>query len=199
MTVAFCSNLTMVFDKVSGARNDLTVSPVRPAVLSLSYYLATFCTTLLINGIAAAACFGYLGLTLLASVLSDLLKKELMLYGAGVVCLGVAATVARFVLPPVFREYNVSYVLMSLFVISLLFYGFAVVNSFVKKNIPYVNSVGKSLLFFFVLTYGSTFLSRQLIKAPLTLAGCILLSCIIFTVYCFIAGELERRNIVIKL
>lgn len=34
-----------------------------------------------------AACFGYLGLTLLASVLSDLLKKELMLYGAGVVCL----------------------------------------------------------------------------------------------------------------
>ncbi len=31
-----------------------------------------------------AACFGYLGLTLLASVLSDLLKKELMLYGAGV-------------------------------------------------------------------------------------------------------------------
>ena len=130
---------------------------------------------------------------------SDLLKKELMLYGAGVVCLGVAATVARFVLPPVFREYNVSYVLMSLFVISLLFYGFAVVNSFVKKNIPYVNSVGKSLLFFFVLTYGSTFLSRQLIKAPLTLAGCILLSCIIFTFYCFIAGELERRNIVIKL
>ena len=141
-----------------------------------------------------AACFGYLGLTLLASVLSDLLKKELMLYGAGVVCLGVAATVAHFVLPPVFREYNVSY-----FVISLLFYGFAVVNSFVKKNIPYVNSVGKSLLFFFVLTYGSTFLSRQLIKAPLTLAGCIILSCIIFTVYCFIAGELERRNIVIKL
>ena len=51
-----------------------------------------------------AACFGYLGLTLLASVLSDLLKKELMLYGAGVVCLGVAATVAHFVLPPVFRE-----------------------------------------------------------------------------------------------
>ena len=63
VTVAFCSNLTMVFDKVSGARNDLTVSPVRPAVLSLSYYLATFCTTLLINGIAAAACFGYLALT----------------------------------------------------------------------------------------------------------------------------------------
>ena len=60
VTVAFCSNLLMVQDKVSGARRDLTIAPVRPAVLSLSYYLSTFLTTLLICLAAAAVCLGYL-------------------------------------------------------------------------------------------------------------------------------------------
>ena len=146
-----------------------------------------------------AACAAYLALALLASVLSDLLKKDLMLFGWGVAAVGAAATAMSFLLKPVFREYNASYVVMSLFVISLIFYGFAVVNSFVKRNIPYVNAVGKNLLFFFVLTYASTFIARQLISAPLTLVGCILLSCIIFAVYCFVAGLLERKNIIIKL
>ena len=36
VTVAFCSNLLMVQDKSSGARHDLTIAPVRPAVLALS-------------------------------------------------------------------------------------------------------------------------------------------------------------------
>ena len=146
-----------------------------------------------------AACIAYLCLTLLASVLSDLLKKDLMLYGCSVVVIGVVAIIMKFLLRPEFREYNASYVVMSLFVISLIFYGFAVANSIFKKNIPYVNSVGKSLLFFFVITYASTFVSRKLIKVPLTLAGCIVLSCIIFVIYCFVAGLLERKNIIIKL
>ena len=49
VTVAFCSNLLMIKDKTSGARHDLTVSPVRFGTLGLGYYLATLASTLIIS------------------------------------------------------------------------------------------------------------------------------------------------------
>ena len=48
VTVAFCSNLLMVQDKVSGARSDLTIAPVKRSVLALSYYFASAISTLII-------------------------------------------------------------------------------------------------------------------------------------------------------
>lgn len=62
VTVAFCSNLLMVQDKISGARGDITITPVKRSTLALSYYLSTLLSTLLINGVTAAACLGYLSL-----------------------------------------------------------------------------------------------------------------------------------------
>lgn len=59
VTVAFCSNFLMVQDKANGSIKDLRLSPVKPAVLSLSYYLATLLSTLLICLAAAAICLGY--------------------------------------------------------------------------------------------------------------------------------------------
>lgn len=61
ITVAFCSNMLMVQDKVTGARSDLTIAPVRKSVIALSYYIATLISTLIICLIAAGACFLYLG------------------------------------------------------------------------------------------------------------------------------------------
>lgn len=60
VTVAFCSNMLMVQDKVSGARRDLTVAPVRRSVLALGYYIATAVSTLIIFLITACAGFLYL-------------------------------------------------------------------------------------------------------------------------------------------
>lgn len=48
VTVAFCSNLLMVQDKVSGAKKDLTIAPLRSGTLALSYYAATLISTLLV-------------------------------------------------------------------------------------------------------------------------------------------------------
>ena len=59
VTVAFCSNFMMVQDRASGARRDLTVSPVRPHTLSLCYFAATLCCTLLICYAALVVCFVY--------------------------------------------------------------------------------------------------------------------------------------------
>ena len=60
ITVAFCSNLIMIKDKTSGARRDLTVSPLRLSTLGFSYYLAALISTLIINLTAAAVSIAYL-------------------------------------------------------------------------------------------------------------------------------------------
>ncbi|MDD7771505.1 MAG: ABC transporter permease [Firmicutes bacterium] len=60
VTVAFCSNLLMVQDKITGARRDLTIAPVKSSTLALSYYLSTLFSTLLICLFATGVCLGYL-------------------------------------------------------------------------------------------------------------------------------------------
>lgn len=55
VTVAFCSNMLMVQDKVSGARNDLLVAPVKRSVLAMSYYIATVFSTLIVCLVAFGA------------------------------------------------------------------------------------------------------------------------------------------------
>lgn len=60
VTVAFCSNMLMVQDKVTGARKDLTITPVRSTTMALGYYISTLLSTLLICLVAAGAGFLYL-------------------------------------------------------------------------------------------------------------------------------------------
>ena len=60
ITVAFCSNFLMVQDKAGGNIRDLRISPVRSSVLSMSYFLATMISTMLICLAATAVCLGYL-------------------------------------------------------------------------------------------------------------------------------------------
>ena len=60
VTVAFCSNLLMVQDKITGARRDLTITPLKSGTLALSYYLSTLLSTLLICFAALVVCLVYL-------------------------------------------------------------------------------------------------------------------------------------------
>ena len=55
VTVAFCSNMLMVQDKVSGARSDLTIAPVKSSALALSYYFASTTSTAIISAVTIAA------------------------------------------------------------------------------------------------------------------------------------------------
>ncbi len=59
VTVAFCSNLLIVQDKVSGARNDLLMAPARRSVHAFAYYTATTVCTLIISFVAFALCLIY--------------------------------------------------------------------------------------------------------------------------------------------
>ena len=60
VTVAFCSNFIMVQDKVTGARQDLTMAPVGKGTLALGYYIANLLSTLLVCLGAAGICLVYI-------------------------------------------------------------------------------------------------------------------------------------------
>ncbi len=59
VTVSFCSNMLMVQDKVSGARNDFLICPVKKSKLALSYYASTTISTLIICLVALGATLVY--------------------------------------------------------------------------------------------------------------------------------------------
>ena len=63
VTVAFCSNMLMVQDKVNGTRNDLTITPVKSWALAIGYYLSTLIATLIICYVAMGVCFIYIKVT----------------------------------------------------------------------------------------------------------------------------------------
>lgn len=60
VTVAFCSNMLMVQDKVTGAERDLTAAPVKSSIFAAGYYVAAAVCTLIICAAAMCACMVYL-------------------------------------------------------------------------------------------------------------------------------------------
>ncbi len=62
ITVAFCSNFLMVQDKANGTIKDLRISPVKSSALSISYYIATLLSTLLICLTATGICLIYVAI-----------------------------------------------------------------------------------------------------------------------------------------
>ena len=60
VTVAFCANMLMVQDKVTGAANDFLITPAKKSTFAISYYIATALSTLLICFVALGACMIYL-------------------------------------------------------------------------------------------------------------------------------------------
>lgn len=62
VTVAISANMLMVNDKANGARKDMSISPISPAILSLSYYISTLIITFVICLSALAVCFIYLAI-----------------------------------------------------------------------------------------------------------------------------------------
>ena len=62
ITVAFCSNILMVQDKANGSIKDLRICPVKASTLSVSYYLASLFSTLIICLVAAAVSLAYVAI-----------------------------------------------------------------------------------------------------------------------------------------
>ena len=63
VTVAFCSNMLMVQDKANKTILDFNVSPVKPSVMALAYYIAALISTVTVCLVATVICLGYVALT----------------------------------------------------------------------------------------------------------------------------------------
>ncbi len=63
VTVSFCANLCMVSDKVSGARGDICIAPVKPYQLAVGYYVSTVLNGLIISFVATLLGCVYLACT----------------------------------------------------------------------------------------------------------------------------------------
>jgi multidrug/hemolysin transport system permease protein len=55
VTLAFCSNVVMISDKIDKTTDDLNMAPVKKTIISLSYFLADIIST-------AIVCYAFLGL-----------------------------------------------------------------------------------------------------------------------------------------
>lgn len=63
VTVAFCSNMIMVQDKITGANKDFSVTPLKKPISAMAYFLSTMAVTMIICLVAMAACLIYIGCT----------------------------------------------------------------------------------------------------------------------------------------
>ncbi len=101
ITVAFCSNMLMVQDKVNDNIKDLIITPTDNKTLAISYFLASFISTLIVNLFALILCLIYIasngwfmniidillivlnvvGLTLFGCILSSLINSFLTSQG----------------------------------------------------------------------------------------------------------------------
>ena len=63
ITVAFCSNVLMIKDRSNETLKDFTVSPVKPSILALGYYLSSLISDLIVCFTATGICFLYLAIT----------------------------------------------------------------------------------------------------------------------------------------
>lgn len=95
ITIAFCANMIMVQDKVSGAYKDLTITPVKKSTLNLSYYLSTAFVTSIVCYATFAIGLIYLGIVGFYLSFTDILLSIfdiaiLVLFGtalSSIVCL----------------------------------------------------------------------------------------------------------------
>lgn len=63
VTVAFCSNMLLVQDKITGAHSDIMITPVKRPLVALGYFFASLASTLIICVVATGACLVYVGVS----------------------------------------------------------------------------------------------------------------------------------------
>lgn len=73
VTVAFCANMLMVQDKVTGVARDISITPTRSSHTAIAYYVSTTLSSLIISFIAILASFIYLSVVGWYMSLADVL------------------------------------------------------------------------------------------------------------------------------
>lgn len=146
-----------------------------------------------------AACFGFLTIVLLTSALRDLYDKGLLHYFLGLLAVSVAAALSMLLIPIAYREFNSSYLLLTLLVFGIVFLVFAFVDKYIfSRPIPVLTQFGQSLIVFFLIGASAQLYIKKLFPPDMPFALTFAL-CFEILLAISAAMYLDRRNIIIKI
>ena len=87
VTVAFCSNLLMVQDRVSGVYKDFLITPADKGSIAAAYFVSSFIATLIVAFAATAAGLIYMAVcgTAVSSVVNSFIKTQAQATAVGTI------------------------------------------------------------------------------------------------------------------
>ncbi|MDR0751475.1 MAG: heparan-alpha-glucosaminide N-acetyltransferase domain-containing protein [Christensenellaceae bacterium] len=146
-------------------------------------------------------CLGYLGIVLVSSFIVDLARESLLKHAIfSFILFIIAWLVNTNIGKPVFSEYNMPYMVMSIFALNSVYFIFSVIDKlFLKgREIPILAPLGKSLIFFLYLTFIIDAIFYY-IPEPLTRTQVFIVEAILIPIYLLIGYFLGKKRIIIKL
>lgn len=145
-----------------------------------------------------AACFGFLTVVLFSSVLKDLYDKGLLYYLLGLIAVFIMGLISYAFVPIVYREFNSTYLLLTLSLYGAIFFLFALFDRYViSRPIPVISWMGQSLIMFFVIGAGAQlFITR--IYPPIDISNLIYAEIFMISLAALIATILRWKRIIVK-
>lgn len=97
ITIAFCSNIVMVYDKINGNIKDIYITPTSKQLINLSYFIANFISTFIVCTITALVGFIYLGIVGFYLSFGDCLMIILVTFITCLLGCLLASVIERFI------------------------------------------------------------------------------------------------------
>lgn len=177
------------------------VRAISAVVILLIYQLLRVKIFYYLSGIEGgiAACFGFVTVVLLVTVLKDLYDKGLLWYSLGLIFIISGALISYLFVPIVYSEYNSTYLLSVLSLFGLLFLLLALVDKYViSKPLPVISWIGQSMIFFLIVAACSRLLIIKIFP-PINLTSYINAFLLVFFVCSAIATFFRAKKIIIKI
>ena len=145
-----------------------------------------------------AACVGFLGVTLLVTVLADLHEKKFWLYAVATAVLAGGAVLSGNLLQIRFEDYNLSYLLATAATFAVIFAIVSLANKLIQnKPVPILAAIGRSVIFFLVLSVALCGFFAWVFD--ITKTNFIIALIVSYAVYIGVAALFERFKVTVKI
>jgi hypothetical protein len=181
------------------------------AVLAVYYIFKTEIDRVSGHAGGVAACIGYAGFTLIVSFVGDVSRKKgwkgVLLYLLTSVGIFAAAFLAdKFLERASYEHYNLTYMLMSLLAMNIIWLLLYILDKLFIKNrpIPILAALGRSLIFFTLLSWIlpsilGDFALKYAPEGGVTVWSLVIAELIGLGIYAVIGFVFEKKKIVIKI
>jgi hypothetical protein len=181
------------------------------AILAVYYIFKTEIDRVSGHAGGVAACIGYAGFTLIVSFVGDVSRKKgwkgVLLYLSASVGIFIAAFLAdKFLERASYGNYNMTYMIMSLLAMNLVWLLLYVLDKLFIKNrpIPILASLGRSLIFFTLLSWIlPSILGDLAVKyvggGTATVLSLVAAELVGLAIYAAVGFIFEKKKIVIKI